>query len=66
MASILKTVGSGLNVQERKHLETTGVMAKHWILDFLFLSNLVLLFFSYQMRIIFNLKIIFCKLIIFF
>lgn len=31
MASILKTVGSTLNVQERKCLETTGVMAKHWV-----------------------------------
>lgn len=31
VAPVLKTVGSGLNVQERKCLETTGIMAKHCI-----------------------------------
>lgn len=49
-----QTVGSGLNVEERKCLETTGVMAVYWIdsedwiLDFLLL-DLILLFFSYKM-----------------
>lgn len=69
MASFLKTVGSGLNVQERKRLETTGVMAKHWINTetgfqiFFFSVIFCCWFFSYKMGIFFNLKIIFCKLI---